>query len=254
VPPAQFVDFEKQYLAFLAGGEYKRLRWCGDKGVRDTGPFIQRVYYGSHPAVKVYYSPKVMAWLIGGREGPIPDGAMIVKEQFRPPAGRYEGVADNQLPPPIEWTVMIKDSQGAKDGWFWGDFYPGMAFDDDQFPFQYPAAGFGLTCVRCHATAEKELTFSALNNIEGFAGEPLRYEDDGSWRSQQSDETVPAHGRRIAPAAQQDAVAIDTVQKLLSERTTTSCRRPASRGSSSARPSACRATPRSRRRSARSCS
>src|SRR5262249_57351419 len=41
LPPAQFVAFEKDVLAFLQRGEYKRLGWCGDKGtdgslVRDT--------------------------------------------------------------------------------------------------------------------------------------------------------------------------------------------------------------------------
>ena len=70
-------------LAFLKAGTYKTdLGWCGDKGVRDTGPFIGNTSYGTHMAVRVYYSPGVMRWLIGGRTGTIPDGAMIIKEQF----------------------------------------------------------------------------------------------------------------------------------------------------------------------------
>ena len=74
VPPAQFVDFEKRILAFLQSGEYKRLGWCRDKGstrlpLRDTGPFVQGVYYGTHPAVRIYYSPRAMEWLLDGRVG-----------------------------------------------------------------------------------------------------------------------------------------------------------------------------------------
>src|SRR5262245_11552482 len=188
LPPAQFVAFEKHVLAFLQRGEYKRLGWCGDKSmggslVRDTGPFVKGVYYGTHPAVRIYYSPRMMNWLINGRTGPIPDGAMIIKEQYRPPAARYAGLREDQLPTVTDWTIMLKDANGAKDGWFWGEFFDGMAFDDDQPPFQYPWAGFGLYCVRCHGTAETEQTFSSLNNIAGFPGQPIKFFDDGSWRS-----------------------------------------------------------------------
>lgn len=180
--PGDFVAFEKRVLEFLQNGEYNRqLGWCRDKGVRDTGPFRDKVYYGSHPAVRIFYSPKMMDWLTGGRIGPVPDGAMMIKEQYPPPAARYADVGDDGLKP-TDWTVMIKDSKGAKDGWFWGEWYVGMTFDDDAPPFQYPNAGFGLYCLRCHATAETEFTFSALRNIQGFPGEPIFFEDDGSWR------------------------------------------------------------------------
>jgi hypothetical protein len=80
VAAAQFVDYEKQILAFLQRGDYKALGWCVDKAVRDTGPFIDGVYYGTHPSVRIYYSPKVMGWLLAGRQGTVPDGAMIIKE------------------------------------------------------------------------------------------------------------------------------------------------------------------------------
>ena len=40
----QFVAYEKQVLSFLQSGAYKtNLKWCGDKGVRDTGPFLREV-------------------------------------------------------------------------------------------------------------------------------------------------------------------------------------------------------------------
>src|SRR5262245_36444933 len=187
VPSAQFVAFETSVLGWLQRGEYRRLCWCGDKGtkdspLRDTGPFNDGIYYGTHPAVRVYYSPRVMRWLLDGRSGQLPDGAMIVKEQYRPPASRYAGLRDDQLPMATDWTVMIKDSKGAKDGWFWGEFFDEMKFDDDQPPFQYPWAGFGLYCLRCHSTTEAEQTFASLANIQGFPGSPIHFSDDGSWR------------------------------------------------------------------------
>ena len=201
VPPSEFVSFESRVLAFLQSGQYRQLGWCRDKGsehspVRDTGPFAKGVYYGTHPAVRIYYSPRAMKWLVDGRQGPIPDGAMIIKEQYRPPAARYSGLSDDQLPKVTDWTIMIKDSAGAKDGWFWGEFFDGMAFDDDKPPFQYPWASFGQYCLRCHATAEKEHTFSALKNIQGFPGQPIEFSNDGSWHRQPF--ARPPH--RISPA------------------------------------------------------
>jgi mono/diheme cytochrome c family protein len=199
VPAAQFVDYEKQFFAFLERGDYRALGWCVDKGVRDTGPFLDGTYFGTHPAVRIYYSPGVMRWLLAGRQGTIPDGAMIVKEQYRSPAARYEGLSPSELPKVADWTIMLKDSRGSKDGWFWAEFFEGMAFDDDQPPFQYPWAGFGLYCLRCHATAEREHTFASLDNIAGFPGTPLVFEDDGSWRPRPP--SPPEHGRQFRRSA-----------------------------------------------------
>ncbi len=84
--------YEEKLFAFLNGREYVKLGWLRDKGIRDTGPFIQGKYYGTHPAVRVYYSPGVMRWLIGGRVGKIPDGEMIIKEQYAAPAARHSGL------------------------------------------------------------------------------------------------------------------------------------------------------------------
>lgn len=179
VAPDQFVPYEMQVLDFLEMGEYSQLGWCADKDIRDTGPFQKGVSYGTHPAVKVYYSPKLVRWLASGREGPVPDGAMIIKAQFPPPAARYS----SSSPTPQDWTVMIKDSAASKDGWFWGEWYVGMAFDDDQFPFNYPNAGYGLYCLRCHSSAQNEYTFAALPNIQGFPGKPITYPVDDSWKS-----------------------------------------------------------------------
>lgn len=94
LPPPSSLDpdeFHDRVLGFLESGEYVKLKWCEDKRVRDTGPWIDGKYYGVHPAVKVYYSPAIISWLVSGRLGSIPDGAMIVKEMYNPgPAARWQ--------------------------------------------------------------------------------------------------------------------------------------------------------------------
>jgi hypothetical protein len=176
--PARLPLFQEQLTRFLRCRQYAKLGWAGDKGVRDTGPYVNGSYYGVHPAVKIFYSPQVIRWLKDGRKGAIPDGAMIVKEQFTPPAGRYRF---GEPPPVSDWTVMIKDAKGAADGWYWAEVWDKQCADNNDPPFAVRNAGFGLYCVRCHAAAEKELTFSALSNVEGQPGEPLTYYDDNSW-------------------------------------------------------------------------
>jgi hypothetical protein len=180
--PNKLPDFQAQVKTFLTRGQYKEFHWCEDKALRDTGPFINGVSYGVHPTVKIYYSPSVIKWLM--RKNPddaIPDGAMIVKEQYSAPAAQYQ----IKGPPvnPRGWTIMIKDSKGSKDGWYWGEFWSTQCVDNNNPPFAIPYAGFGLYCLRCHASAEKEHTFSYARNIKGFPGEPDSYFVDLSWAS-----------------------------------------------------------------------
>ena len=181
--PAKLSQFQTQLKSFLTSGKYKTLKWCEDKKLRDTGPFVNNVSYGVHPTVKIYYSPDVIDWLLSRNSGKaIPDGAMIVKEQYTAPAARY------QLQPPQSingWTIMIKDSKGAQDGWYWAEIWESQCNDNNSPPFAYPYAGFGLYCVRCHASAEKEHTFTYSKNIKGFPGDPDSYYVDLSWASGQ---------------------------------------------------------------------
>jgi mono/diheme cytochrome c family protein len=177
-------DFHDKLLAFLQNTQYVKLGWCVDKGVRDTGPYVNSEYLGTHPAVRVYYSPAIMNWLVNGRIDDIPDGSMIVKEMYAPgPAAKYEG----QQLTPASWTVMIKDAKASKDGWFWGGLWtsnPPMPKPSDSFkpPFNVLNEGFGLTCLHCHASSEKEFTFATLKNIKGFPGNPLSFFTDNTWR------------------------------------------------------------------------
>lgn len=185
LPPGEPVVFEKQVLYYLSTLEYRKLGWCEDKWVRDTGPYMKGSDAIVHPPVRVFYSPEVSKWLLNDRKGEIPDGAVIIKEQFAPPpAARYEGIPREKLGCSNDWTFMIKNSAASRDGWFWGEVWNSetfpMNFND---PFQYPNAGYGLYCLRCHSSAETEHTFATMNNIKGAPGWPLQYRVDDSWLS-----------------------------------------------------------------------
>jgi cytochrome P460 len=190
--PGKLPAFQAQLKSFLTSGKYRTLNWCEDKKLRDTGPFVKGVSYGVHPTVKIYYSPAVINWLMRKDSAkPIPDGAMIVKEQYSAPAARY------QIQPPKGingWTIMIKDSKGSQDGWYWAEMWDAQCVDNNNAPFAVPYAGFGLYCVRCHASAEREHTFTYSKNIKGFPGDPDSYFVDLSWAS------APVTSHAAAPA------------------------------------------------------
>ncbi len=208
IKPENLAAYEKQIYDFLDRAEYANLGWCVDKGYRDTGPYLNKLSYGTHKSVLIYYSPGVIEWLTG-QVKTIPDRSMIVKVQFEPPAARYQNAPPDSKSK--DWTVMIRDSHGSHDGWFWGEFFTGMAFDDHQYPFAYPNAGFGLYCLRCHSSAAHELTFSSLVNIKGFPGNPLTFRVDDSWRMP---EPKPMHKHFVGHApAEQETPALPPVEE-----------------------------------------
>lgn len=185
-------EYEALLFEFLNTRTYKTLGWTPDKRVRDTGPFINGKEYGTHPAVKIYYSPEIIQWLVDGKQDPIPDGTMIVKEQYEAPAARYDGLDDDQLFEHLSsWTIMVKDSAGSHDGWFWSNPAKNQeVVDNHRYPFDHPISGFGIYCVRCHAStkthgATNEYSFASLRNVAGFPGEPLLFRVDDSWRKSQ---------------------------------------------------------------------
>jgi len=101
----------------------------------------------------------------------------------------------------------------------------------DQFPFNYPNAGYGLYCLRCHSSARSEYTFASLSNSQGFPGKPISYPVDDSWKSMLPGSDF--HGTPPSQAVLQSpgppspefvnffneisAVPVDNVQKLPSE-------------------------------------
>jgi mono/diheme cytochrome c family protein len=148
--------FEKTLYDFLDQRCYRN--WVADSRIRDSGPFIGGVSFGTHNSVRIFYSPDVWHWLkVKQRAGEIPDHAMIVKEMFDAPAVQGSKVTG--------WTVMVKDKKGSFDGWYWS--FRGVGWDPPNKHITYPDSGFGLYCLRCHASAEKESTFIALKNVEG---------------------------------------------------------------------------------------
>ena len=206
-------DFEAKLFAFLNEREYLKLGWKRDKTVRDTGPFIAGKSYGTHPAVRVYYSPGIIRWLVDGRVGKIPDGEMIIKEQYASPAIRHAGKTEAELWKALEsWTVMVKDSAGSHDGWFWSNPVKGQCVvDNHKYPYPHPVSGFGHYCVRCHASTHtpgeeasskaNEFTFASLRNIVGFPGDPILFRVDDSWRGEKVVEGQDAHPKCARPAA-----------------------------------------------------
>ena len=202
--------FQEVLHEFLRDGKYKQLGWQVDKGVRDTGPYIRGWNYGTHHTVRIFYSPEVMQWLLSGRSEAIPDGAMIVKEQYgQSPAASHDDKSEDELWESLKaWTIMIKDSQGSYDGWFWAN--PAKAagdhesLDNHKYPYNHKDAGFGIYCMRCHAVTEspavnKEYTFSSLRNIKGFHGHPVLFRVDQSWRAKPKKKAIKLVSKKENP-------------------------------------------------------
>lgn len=201
-------DYQDVLATWINNRQYVALGWAADKHVRDAGPFVLGENYGTHPAVRIYYSPEVERWLKEDREGDLPPGSMIIKEMFLPPAARLEDQRDD-FETEEEWealvqasvssyAIMIKDCQ-TLDGWFWAgpsvvskvgktaqEFAAAVSHtvDTNDYPFAFRASDHGLApCLRCHATSDGESTFSDIDNLDGTE---LRFRVDESWRTQPS--------------------------------------------------------------------
>ena len=125
--------FDEQYRDFIRNRRYAtELDWNRDLNWRMTGPYLGKIgfgeFFGVHSsAVRIYYSPEVVEWLCGGRQGGIPDGAMIIKEQH--PINESLGVITDEqgcmeislnVNPSI-WTTYIKNKGASFDGWYQGN-------------------------------------------------------------------------------------------------------------------------------------
>src|SRR5919202_5600650 len=141
--PSQDQDaFQKALSDYVRQGCYKKPEsgWRGDNAIRDTGPFLPNdpknpsgggKSFGTHNAVRVYYSPEVWKWMTGSRkDGDIPDRAAIIKEMYPNPAQQKvdsDAYPCGQSPTGYSlqgYAIMVKDKKGSWDGWFWSDGCP----------------------------------------------------------------------------------------------------------------------------------
>jgi hypothetical protein len=153
-PPVE--DFER-YQAynvllkrFVTQQEYLQLHWISDPNWRFSGPSLlppggnYSHNFGPHFPLKVFYSPEVVEWLCKGREGDIPDGAMILKVMTigfsgltiaRAADGCMDVVGDKTIPALDGfWAPMVKSSKASHDGWIWTLEGPPLGFPLPQFP------------------------------------------------------------------------------------------------------------------------
>ena len=136
--------FDDRLLHFIRSRTYANdLNWHSDRNWRMTGPYVGKIgsgeFFGVHSsAVRIYYSPEVIEWLCNFREGELPDGAMILKEQF--PINEDLGITTDlqgcmQIeadPPPTNWTFFIKQNGASRDGWYQGSARAAAAESDEQ--------------------------------------------------------------------------------------------------------------------------
>lgn len=67
-----YQNFDVTLYDFLNCGNYLKLDWAHDKGVRNTGPYVSGSAYGTHPAVRIFYSPQIIARLRNGKKAAFP--------------------------------------------------------------------------------------------------------------------------------------------------------------------------------------
>jgi hypothetical protein len=133
--------YDERLQAFLRAKRYQtELNWSSDKQWRLTGPYVGDFgsggNYGSHPAVRIYYSPEVVDWMCGDRSAPLPDGAMVIKAMHSIDDSLGIKLEENACmeitedPEPSSWTIITKNTAASTDGWYWG--YYGATTPDGQ--------------------------------------------------------------------------------------------------------------------------
>ncbi len=169
LPPATAPGFQDSLQTFLNNKCYQDSGWQHDPAIRGTN--------GVHPNVKVWYSPLMWAWMIGGRKGDAPEGGILVKEQY----------GDQQHPTELtDWAVIVRDQAGSWDGWWWGDLSapstvqtplpPALTSGPNCIQAEYPFAAFGEYCINCHASAAKgQDTFATTRYVLGTSGPALTH-------------------------------------------------------------------------------
>ncbi|MCH9646689.1 MAG: hypothetical protein K0U98_00545 [Deltaproteobacteria bacterium] len=188
--------------------------WKRDKFVRATGPFTADLVgqewvganRGTHAPVVIWYSPEMLDWMDDNRPPepseaptsppPVPDGSIMIKEMYPAPAADCAQIDPTYLLPTSGAAVMVRDRQASHDGWFWGWF--GWSGWDPDWPAgvenRLPYMGFGQYCVNCHGSAQDNLTFASLRNVEGEPGQPLVFLSQHFYDVP----PVPSHHREVS--------------------------------------------------------
>ena len=124
-------DYDQRLQDFLRSQAYEtELNWASDQQWRLTGPYVGEIgsgsNYGSHPAVQVFYSPEVVAWMCSDRSTELPDGAMVIKAMQDIDQDLGIELTNNACmnitedPEPSGWTIIVKNAAASTDGWYWG--------------------------------------------------------------------------------------------------------------------------------------
>jgi len=71
---------------------------------------------------------------------------------------------------PTGYSIMIKDAKSSWDGWCYSDGGPFKSpVRENAATFFDPNAGFGLSCMSCHASTDNpESTYASLRNLKSL--------------------------------------------------------------------------------------
>ncbi len=144
LPAAGAANFSERLDAFVYNFCYQKQKWQHDAQIHSSA--------GVHLYVQMFYSPSLFNWMtVKNRQGPIPYGAMVVKEEHL-----------SMTSPLLLWSLMIRDSSLSWDGWYWAVLFPPSTSSADASGSAAAGAcpepavsltGTGLYCINCHASA-----------------------------------------------------------------------------------------------------
>lgn len=142
--------FKNRLDRFVTNLCYQKQDWPHDAERRSSE--------GLHDTdIKIWYSPLLYNWMtVQNRQGPIPDGAIAIKEEY-----------SSLTSPTIDfWSVMIHDSSLWWDGWYWGVVGTEVGSSGPAASAAAPSASNGcpepqfstngptsINCIGCHASA-----------------------------------------------------------------------------------------------------
>lgn len=216
-------------LCYRSVGEGGKYTWERDANARDTGPYLAQTVNGqleplspskmTHAVARIWYSDDMIAWMrtyrpadCGGPEAPEkcrelgaeppPNGAIVVKEMWKPPVSRYLGDCfDCKSPFASDGSgavIFVRDDASFSSGWFTGWYGPGWQNDWPPGPGNsFPAMGQGGAqyCINCHASTEPGNTFVSMKNLATGTG---------GFLSQLIADAAPPESRHAVVALPQD--------------------------------------------------